>query len=242
MLQVSFQCHFLLIELFNFWSDVFEVCCMQAFLNRWLVEYLIVDLAVNIVNVVFWDITLGSKSKKLFKGEFFVLLILLIEFVKKAVGSTDCFVNISEIISLHFAEHGTQDVWWRLGSNKLQWDLSSSVGDVVDEFVETKTSLDNINLKISDIIGEGLILLVVVVDISWLIVELWISRQRNWDSQFMPLLLDVFLAGSTKVIEDIVGQEENCELLLPLILIISNIILNRLRLPDILFKVFSQKH
>ena len=58
----------------------------------------------------------------------------------------------------------------------------------------------------------------------------------------MPLLLDVFLAGSTKVIEDIVGQEENCELLLPLILIISNIILNRLRLPDILFKVFSQKH
>ena len=75
---------------------------MHAFLfltQRFFLENLIIDLAVNIVNVVFGDITLGSEFKETIEGELLVLFLLLIEFEEKAVGSTDCFINVSEYIS-----------------------------------------------------------------------------------------------------------------------------------------------
>ena len=58
----------------------------------------------------------------------------------------------------------------------------------------------------------------------------------------MSLLLNIFLTGSSKIVEDIIGEEEYGQLLLTLILIIFDVILDSLGTIDVLFEVLTQEH
>lgn len=134
-------------------------------------------------------------------------MLFLFEVLEETIISCEALVNESEIIGLHLAEKSIQNVGWWLRSNILQWHLLPNIMEVVNHLVHLNASLHNLNLKVPDIVGEG-------VSLNLTVMESRVTVQCNGDSELLSLVLHVHLARSTQIVDDIVRDEERVLLLL----------------------------
>ena len=68
-------------------------------------------------------------------------------------------------------------------------------------------SLHNLNLQVPNIVSEG-------VSLIFMVIESRVTIKSNRDSELLSLVLNVHLARSTQIVDDIVRDEERVLLLL----------------------------
>jgi hypothetical protein len=139
------------------------------------------------------------------KAKFFTFSIIHVFFIttlsrwswileENTVITMATFVNVSEIISFHFAESGFEYISGCLFFHILKWHNFTAIINIVNEFVKISASLNHIKLTFSNVISKKVLL--------FLVFEFWISGEGNTNSKLLSWRLNIFLASDSKRIHN----------------------------------------